>query len=52
MKDADKNIEITFLVPPETNMKKHLKITIGKDSISVFDTRQAQPIILVWSRKK
>jgi hypothetical protein len=49
MKDMDKTIEITFLVPPETNVKKHLKIAIGKDTISVFDTRQAQPIILVCS---
>jgi len=45
-KDADKNVEISFLIPPETNIKKHLKIAITRDTISVFDSRTSQPIIL------
>jgi len=45
-KDADKNVEISFLIPPATNIKKHLKINITRDTISVVDTRTAQPIIL------
>jgi len=45
-KDADKNVEISFLIPPESNLKKHLKIAITRDTISVVDTRTSQPIIL------
>jgi hypothetical protein len=45
-KDADKNVEISFLIPPETNIKKHLKIVITRDTISVHDSRTSQPIIL------
>jgi hypothetical protein len=45
-KDADKNVEVSFLIPPETNIKKHLKIVITRDTISVFDSRTSQPIIL------
>jgi uncharacterized glyoxalase superfamily protein PhnB len=45
-KDADKNVEISFLIPPETNIKKFLKIAITRDTISVFDSRTSQPIIL------
>jgi hypothetical protein len=46
IKDADKNVEISFLIPPETNIKKYLKIAITRDTISVFDSRTSQPIIL------
>jgi hypothetical protein len=35
-----------FLIPPETNIKKYLKIAITRDTISVFDSRTSQPIIL------
>jgi len=45
-KDADKNVEVSFLIPPDTNIKKFLKITIARDTISVFDSRTSQPIIL------